>query len=480
MFPLLARLIETGTSQPRSWLSQFAGEVSVILLVCVSVVSPNLQFSQQLPMVRLDLLLLVLVTGGFAWLLLAGKVGKLELSRFILIGALFSVSVTVSLIHGAAILHNSIQPNDFYEISKAWVPVAFFVVGYEAKLSERGITSLMNWLAFVTVVICFCGWSQLLNFPLAGELQAIYGDGGHNDRALLVFHRIYATLTNPNVLGEFLSWTLVGYTLAFLYRVGNQARNLFVALLCMVTLTQTGSRYGILAACLGFLIALALARKAVRGLGKTLALLLLLAAFGTAFIGVQRASYFTSQRFEELRNPAQVSSLRDRLDDLWIVASDYFLRSPVLGQGPAKRIFDEAYTDSEYLDILKKFGLAGFAVYLGFYLWPLAQIRRALKWNYRIFPSLDYCLPGNLFSLRFGFLMLCMALFMNAGMYTCFNWYLMCFLWVWTGVSVRSGTVVCEAITILRIAGVMSPRVRSVLPRAAYPEAGVTGGMEYA
>jgi len=65
------------------------------------------------------------------------------------------------------------------------------------------------------------------------------------------------------------------------------------------------------------------------------------------------------------------------------VESDGFLKSPFLGHGPAKSIFSEVITDSEYLDVLKEFGSVGFFAYLGYYLYPIFVIWAYLRPNSR-------------------------------------------------------------------------------------------------
>ena len=159
----------------------------------------------------------------------------------------------------------------------------------------------------------------------------------------------------------------------------------------------------------------------------------------------QKGSYIATKRFDELQNPLQVASLRDRLDLLWVDAIDYFLSSPIVGHGPAKAIFREVFTDSEYLDILKWYGVVGFVIYLGYYCWPMLRLRKGLNDSDRLGPRLEHHLQANLLVTRFGFVALWMALFMNIGMFTCFNWYIMGYLWVLTGISVRAAEVVSEA-----------------------------------
>lgn len=442
--PTFAAMIQTGTRDPRTWLSQRLGELAVILLICVSILAPNIEISTSQPRVRVELIILILAAAVYGWLLLAGKVKLLRLNSFYLIGALFCFSVIASLAYGVVILHHGMTVRDFTEIPKAWLPILFFSVGYEAELSESGLHRLMNFLAAATILVCLFGWAQFLDLRIVSWLQPYYGDGGHNDAALKIYRRIYATLGNPNVLSQFLSWSLVAYAMAFLYGIGNRLRNVAVSVFCLITIALSGSRYGILAAVVGLLFVLGFAIRSRRGFAKIAGMFFLLAIFCIVFLVTERSSYFATKRFQELSNPLQVSSLRGRLDVLWVDALGFFASSPLVGHGPAKEIFTETYTDSEYLDILKEYGAIGFAIYLAYYAWPLLQIGRAIGLSHQLHPSVTEALPNTLFAIRFGAIALGMALFMNVGMFTCFNWYLMCFLWVWTGLAVRGGEFLKE------------------------------------
>src|SRR5262249_23455131 len=144
-----------------------------------------------------------------------------------------------------------------------------------------------------------------------------------------------------------------------------------VSTLCVITVALTSSRYGLLACGAALLVAMGLSLSARRRGMKLIGLLAVLAILIPVFGNAQRSSYWASHRFEQLKNPLQVDSLRGRLDVLWIEAGDYVLSSPWVGHGPAKTIFGEIYTDSEYLDILKYYGIVGFLCYLAYYFWPL-------------------------------------------------------------------------------------------------------------
>ncbi|HME13010.1 MAG TPA: O-antigen ligase family protein [Candidatus Acidoferrum sp.] len=440
----VAEMIEAGSVLPRTWIAKFLGEAGLILLLCVSITAPAIALGPSWPYIRTETVLLVALIAAYGWTMLTGTVKSARFHPFYVIGTLFAISVSASLTYGTIVLGHELLYRDLFEVLKCWLPVLFFTFAYEAEMSERGIQRLLNYFALATALVCGFGWAQFLNLEIAARLQHFYGDEGHNYLALLLYKRVHSTMANPNVFGEFLSWTLVVYTLAFLFDCGSRLRNLGIGLLCAVTITLTSSRYALLASILGLLLVLGMAMSA-RGRGAKLAgLLFLVAVFAGVFVVVQRESYFAATRFQELSNPTQVTSLRERLDSLWLDAGDYVVQSPWVGHGPAKAIFEEAYTDSEYLDVMKCYGGIGFVIYGAYYLWPLFRIRRTLRALRFMSPEVEDRLRGNALLTRAGFAMLCMALFMNIGMFTYFNWVLTGFFWMWVGLAVRGAQFIGE------------------------------------
>src|SRR5271166_6040934 len=358
--PLL-RLVWTGSSEPRTWLSQRLGEIGVAILLCGGVLAPRWEVTPTEPRIRRELFILLAIILAYGWMLISGKAKQARIRMFYLIGIVFSLCVGLSTAYGAQILHHSISIRDFSEIPKSWLPMLFFSVGYGAQISESGLRRLLNYLAIAAFLICLLGWGQFFDWKIAAILTPYYGDGSHNDYTLKVYHRIYSTLTNPNVLSQFLSWTIILYVTALVFGIGNRFRNMFIPAFCLVNIVLTGSRYGILSVVFGFLFIVPLASKTRRGLSRVLRLVMLFLVFSVIFAVVsQRGSFVISKRFDELRDPMRAGSLRSRLDFLWVEAAQDFLSSPILGHGPVKIMYGHTFTDSEYLDILKMYGLVGF------------------------------------------------------------------------------------------------------------------------
>jgi O-antigen ligase len=439
------QLIELGSLPPRAKMAKVLGEAGLILILCVAVLAPALTLNPNWPQVRTETMMIVLYAMAYAALHFTGLAKPVRFHAFYIIGALFSLSVGFSLVYGTMILNHPLSYRDYFEIPKCWLPVFFFTIAYEAELTERGLNRALNYFALAVTLVCLFGLAQYLNLGIAARLTPLYTDMGHNYNALLRYGRIFSTMGNPNALGQLMSWCMSVYVLAFLFGVGSRARNLCISAMCVSTVALTSSRYGLLACAGGLLIAMALGcfarRRGLRLIGLLFLLGVLIPVFGEA----QRSSYWASHRFEQLRNPLQVDSLRGRLDFLWIEAGDYILSSPWVGHGPAKTVFENMYTDSEYLDILKYYGIIGFLCYLAYFFWPLLEMWRGLKTLRFLNPELEERLGANLLVLRAGFAIFCLTLFMNLGEFTFYNLALLGFIWLWAGLAVRAAHFVTEA-----------------------------------
>jgi O-antigen ligase len=202
---------------------------------------------------------------------------------------------------------------------------------------------------------------------------------------------------------------------------------------------MTGSRYGLLNTGLALVVIFLLSVSIKRRSGALLTLfLVLLPTFGWITISVANRNRATRDRFQTLRNPLDTDSFRGRFDDLWRDAAKEFVESPIFGHGPAKAMFSDIVTDSEYLDVLKEFGLIGFFAYLAYYIYPFRRLWRGLKHAGRSDPVLDIQRPAGLWVLRFSFIMLITALVMNIGMSTFYNQPLQGFFWLWMGIGVSA------------------------------------------
>lgn len=428
----------TDQNMVSSWLSQS----TIILLVCISVTAPAIVISSSLPFVKAEALLIPVVAAIYLWLLLIGVARPIRFNGLFVIGFLFLVCNAISLWYGARILGHPVVQSDFYELPKVWLPVAFFTIAYEANLNEPSIRRLISWFSAATLLVCLYAWSQFFGLGFAYKLNPLYSMGGHIDVALEYAQRVYATMGNPNVLGGLMTFCVVLFLLAALFRVGSLLRNISVALSCLVTLVMTGSRYGALSISLAFLLILLFAARTGRHRSaRVAALLVVLPILVLIFVAVAASNRQTLARYQTLKEPLQIDSFRQRVEGGWIEGWSDFMSSPLFGHGPGKAFLSPrgGVIDSEYLSVLREKGSVGFLVFLWYYLYPIYLIRNGRK-AIRLSGPLTDQLPAHVVCVNTGFIMGVLALVMNVGMSTFYTPFLQGFLWLWLGIAAGCAT----------------------------------------
>ena len=441
-----AQLLDYSPIASRDWPARFGAQFCVISLICISIAAPPVTIIPGTLWLRPEELLLPVVGVIYLWFLLAGYARPIRANGMFLVGLLFCGTTLLSAWYGAEALHHTVILRDFYDLPRALFPVAFFTLAYEAELSEKALRRLLSFFGVAVVLVCLYAWAQWVNLGFTQVLNTYYSALNH-DSALFYARRVYATFGNANILAQFTCWSVAAFALAALFRVGNQIRNIALALASLVTLVMTGSRYGLVLGALGLalIFALALASRRIRG-WRLAALPAALVVFGLTFAIVSSSNQGTLERFQTLENPMQIDSFRGRLDRLWVQPLADFLQSPILGHGPAKSIYTDVITDSEYLDVLKKFGLVGFLIYLGYFLLPLALVWKGLKLARRVGPFLEERFAATFLALRLSFIMCLTALAMNVFMSTFQNLSLQAFLWLWLGLGARAARTVRDGV----------------------------------
>ncbi len=415
----------------------------VIAILCSSVTVPVITISSSLPWFKIEQLALPLILLIYVWFVLVGWARPIRPNGMFLIGLVYAACVFISLLYGWLFLGHSVIISDFYEIPKAMLPVAFFSLGMEADLGERSLRKILPYFSAAMFLVCLYAWAQWMDLGISHFLANFYSGGSHDEGSLSHYRRVYSTMGNPNILGQLLVWAIAGFGLASLFRVGNGLRNLAMLIACLVALVMTGSRYGIVCACVALILIVILTLKSRSS--KTpliIALSVALPATAATAFAVANSNRATLERFETLQNPLTTDSFRDRVDRLWKDARDEFLLSPVFGHGPAKTIFAGVVTDSEYLDVLKQFGIAGFAVYLGYFVFPLWLLWKGLRHSSTLPPDMETNLRATLWALRLATIMAATALIMNMGMSTFYSAALQGFLWTWFGIGAASARTI--------------------------------------
>ncbi|HTC61823.1 MAG TPA: O-antigen ligase family protein [Candidatus Saccharimonadales bacterium] len=395
--------------------------------------------------IKFEQVLLPVVIGVYLLLMLAGAARPIRLNGLFVAGAIYMLCILISIWYGSEVLGQVVITRDLFELPKVWLPVIFFTMAYEVEWSESALKRLFVFFGFAIAFVCFYAWSQWANLSFTYTLNQLYSAGNHDD-ALFGARRVYATVGNPNILGMVMTWALAAFVMAAINRIGNFVWNIVLTLGCLVTLAMTGSRYGLITGSFTFLLILLLPSASPQRrrtqLGFLIALVPILAFMFTV---VATSNQHTLERFQTLRNPLQADSLRERLDSLWPNALSDIAKSPFFGRGPAKSIYTGIITDSEYLDVLKQFGIIGFFPYFAYFLFPLYMISRGMLDSRRAGHSLENLLPATVTTLRLSLVIVITVIIVNIEGSSFYNVPLQAFLWMWMGVGARCAMSIREA-----------------------------------
>jgi O-antigen ligase len=409
--------------------------ITVASLMLISILAPVIYISDVF-WVKLDELFLPVVAIVYLWLMLAGLARPIPPNAMYLVALVFCVCIGMSMAYGTQVIGHPLLARDFLELPKTIFPVLFFTIAYEADLSEKSLRTLATILVPSILLICLYAYGQWFNLGFTYYLQSYYSGGLHDEGSLAHYRRVYSTLSNPNTLGILMTWVIAAFTMAALFRVGRRFWILTALVASLITLAMTGSRYGLIDTVFALVLIFFLPAPTESGKRKRNRILLISVPLLLSVILVVAATNrATLERFQMLQSPMGENSLRSRLDTLWLDAAGQFLQSPVFGHGPAKVIFSDIFTDSEYLVILKQFGVVGLLPYLCFYLVPLAIIWKGIKSVRQAGPQLEQHWRATYWGLCLGFLVIVTALVMNIGMGTYYDTSLVAFTWMWMGIG---------------------------------------------
>jgi len=418
----------------------------MITMICASVLMPPIRFSDNFPYVRAEQILLAIVFLAYLWLLLAGYARKVHFNGMFIIGTLYAFCISLSTWYGADMLHHQVIFRDFYQIPKVLFPVLFFTVAYEAELSEQSLRLLLKCFGVSTLLVGAYAWGQFAGLGFTYRLNTAYTAGEHVDLILDRIGRVYSTMGNPNVLGQMMSWSLVAFTMAALSGVGSRIWNVALSLACLVTLAMTASRYGVITASLGIILIFVFPSfSGRRRAAQAILLVALLPIFAWTFKTVATANRSGIERIQTLKDPLRTDSLRGRLDVRWVDAASDIARSPLIGNGSAKAYFADTITDSEFLDVLKQFGIVGFSVYLAFFIFPFYLLWKGLQAGRRVGSVFEQRMPATFLTLRLSMVMIILALVMSIGEATFANLLIQGFLWMWMGLGAHCARTLCMA-----------------------------------
>src|SRR5215471_12821007 len=154
----------------RIHLTNRLSEFTAIAMISIAVVAPAIVVSASLPYFKIEQILIPVIFFVYLWLLLSGVARTIRLNALFVVGFLYCLCNVISIWYGAAALGHQVVGRDFYELPKVWLPVAFFTIGYECRLSEQSYRRLIAAFAIPALLVCLYAWSQFANLGFTHSL----------------------------------------------------------------------------------------------------------------------------------------------------------------------------------------------------------------------------------------------------------------------------------------------------------------------
>src|SRR5208282_3876794 len=219
--------------------------LSVISLMPISILAPVVRLNGDF-WIKLDQLLLPVIAAIYLCLMFAGLARPIHLNPLFFVAVTFCACIACSLVYGTQVIGHPLLLSDFFELIKPLFPWLFFTLAYEADFSEDSLRTLNATMFLSILLICLYAYGQWFDLGFTSYLQPYYSGGPHDDGGLAHYRRVYSTLSNPNFLGMLMTWVIAAFVLGAQFRVCKRAWNIALLVASLVTLTMTGSRYGLI------------------------------------------------------------------------------------------------------------------------------------------------------------------------------------------------------------------------------------------
>jgi len=331
-----------------------------------AIVLPPLSSLPGLPSIRFEELLFLLV---FPLLILKREPVKKDwlYNYFVIAVISFGAAILFSTFYGRYILGVPVTGRDFFELLKVFKLLIVVVAISRFNLKESDIYKLLYVIVFSFFFSSIIGLMQFYGIFGFERITAPYYFA---ERIYDIHNRMMGTFYNPNTYGTALTLgTMVAAVLVFYEdRIYRKVFLTLLVLLFSFAIALTQSRTAIIVLLLGLLLILGLNsfgnRFSLKQIGFLFAGLLVTVLL---FIGVLSEEIIT--RFSALTDISEDTSWQMRMF-AWYLNLTIFSESILFGWGPAKMIHT-TIVDSEYILVLRRYGIIGFTIYLFIYLIPL-------------------------------------------------------------------------------------------------------------
>lgn len=333
-----------------------------------SILLPPISALPGLPNIRIEELFFLLV---FPLLILRKRHKKHDLYVTFFFYALiaFSISILISIYYGKFVLGVPTSLNDHFELLKV---IKLFIVVFALSrfnLSNKNIYNLLYVIVFSFLLSAIIGLMQIYGILGFDQITAPFYAA---ERIYDVHNRMMGTFFNPNTYGTALTLGSV-VSLGLLFYEKKPGRRFFLiatVILFAFCIALTQSRTAVIVVIFAIIVITLL--NFINKQFSVKYLIIILGLTTVVLLGI--AGLLADQiliRFMALGDISEDMSWKMRLI-AWYLNLTLFSESIMFGWGPAKLIHT-TIVDSEYILILRRYGLIGFSFYILLYFIPLVR-----------------------------------------------------------------------------------------------------------
>jgi hypothetical protein len=340
----------------------------VAFLLFASILLPPITALPGFPDIRVEELFFFLL---FPLLLLQkNKKNQDSFLRYFLYALLaFGGAVFVSIYYGKFVLGVPLSLSDHFELLKVFkLFIVVFLIS-RLNLSQKNIYTLLYVIVFSFLLSAIIGLMQFYGILGFDQITAPFYAA---ERIYDVHNRMMGTFYNPNTYGTALTiGAIVSLGLLFYEKKTNRRIFLFLTVILLAfSIALTQSRTAVVVVLFAFILITLL--NFIRKQFSVKKLLIILIVTTIVLLGI--TGLLADQiliRFMALGDISEDMSWKMRLL-AWYLNLTLFSESILLGWGPAKMIHT-TIVDSEYILILRRYGLIGFSFYILLYFIPLLR-----------------------------------------------------------------------------------------------------------
>ena len=281
----------------------------------------------------------------------------------------FGSAVFISTYYGKFMLGVPVSLSDHFELLKIFKLFIVVFVTSRLKLSHRDIYRLLYVVVFSFLLSAIIGLMQFYGVLGFDQITAPFYAA---ERIYDVHNRMMGTFYNPNTYGTALTLGAVT-TMGLLYHEKKAFRRLFLSsavILFAFCIALTQSRTAVIVVIFAFIIITLLNFiKKQFTIKQFFVIVAITTVVLLGIIGLLADQVLT--RFMALGDIAEDMSWKMRLL-AWYLNLTIFSESIFFGWGPAKMIHT-TIVDSEYILVLRRYGLIGFSFYILLYFIPLLR-----------------------------------------------------------------------------------------------------------